>query len=55
MAFQLRGEKRCAVSINGDGGTSEGAFYEGDEHRRRAQVAGRLHGRKQQMGNLAAD
>jgi pyruvate dehydrogenase E1 component alpha subunit len=28
MAFQLRGEKRCAVSINGDGGTSEGAFYE---------------------------
>ena len=28
MAFQLRGEQRCAVSINGDGGTSEGAFYE---------------------------
>lgn len=28
MAFQYRGEKRCAVSINGDGGTSEGAFYE---------------------------
>jgi pyruvate dehydrogenase E1 component alpha subunit len=28
MAFQLRGEARCAVSINGDGGTSEGAFYE---------------------------
>lgn len=28
MAFQLRGEKRCAVSANGDGGTSEGAFYE---------------------------
>ncbi len=28
MAFQLRGEKRCAVSMNGDGGTSEGAFYE---------------------------
>lgn len=28
MAFQLRGEKRCAVSLNGDGGTSEGAFYE---------------------------
>jgi 2-oxoisovalerate dehydrogenase E1 component alpha subunit len=28
MAFQLRGETRCAVSINGDGGTSEGAFYE---------------------------
>lgn len=28
MAFQLRGESRCAVSINGDGGTSEGAFYE---------------------------
>jgi pyruvate dehydrogenase E1 component alpha subunit len=28
MAFQHRGEKRCAVSINGDGGTSEGAFYE---------------------------
>lgn len=28
MAFQLRGEPRCAVSINGDGGTSEGAFYE---------------------------
>jgi pyruvate dehydrogenase E1 component alpha subunit len=23
MAFQLRGEKRCAVSINGDGGTSD--------------------------------
>ena len=28
MAFQLRGEPRCAVSLNGDGGTSEGAFYE---------------------------
>lgn len=28
MAFQLRGEKRCVVSANGDGGTSEGAFYE---------------------------
>jgi pyruvate dehydrogenase E1 component alpha subunit len=28
MAFQLRGESRCAVSLNGDGGTSEGAFYE---------------------------
>ncbi len=28
MAYQLRGEPRCAVSINGDGGTSEGAFYE---------------------------
>ncbi len=28
MAFQLRGEPHCAVSINGDGGTSEGAFYE---------------------------
>ena len=28
MAFQLRGEARCAVSMNGDGGTSEGAFYE---------------------------
>jgi 2-oxoisovalerate dehydrogenase E1 component alpha subunit len=28
MAFQLRDEPRCAVSANGDGGTSEGAFYE---------------------------
>ncbi len=28
MAFQLRGEQRCAVCANGDGGTSEGAFYE---------------------------
>jgi len=28
MAFQLRGEPRCALSSNGDGGTSEGAFYE---------------------------
>lgn len=28
MAFQHRGERRCAVPINGDGGTSEGAFYE---------------------------
>ena len=28
MAIQLRGESRCAVSLNGDGGTSEGAFYE---------------------------
>jgi 2-oxoisovalerate dehydrogenase E1 component alpha subunit len=28
MAFQMRGEPHCAVSINGDGGTSEGAFYE---------------------------
>ncbi len=28
MAFKLRGEKRCAVASIGDGGTSEGAFYE---------------------------
>jgi pyruvate dehydrogenase E1 component alpha subunit len=28
MAFRLRGEKRCAVAYIGDGGTSEGAFYE---------------------------
>ncbi|HEX2139650.1 MAG TPA: pyruvate dehydrogenase (acetyl-transferring) E1 component subunit alpha [Woeseiaceae bacterium] len=28
MAFQLRDEPRCAVSTSGDGGTSEGAFYE---------------------------
>jgi 2-oxoisovalerate dehydrogenase E1 component alpha subunit len=28
MAFRLRKEPRCAVSTNGDGGTSEGAFYE---------------------------
>jgi pyruvate dehydrogenase E1 component alpha subunit len=28
MAYKLRGERRCAVSVIGDGGTSEGAFYE---------------------------
>ncbi|CAN5238959.1 pyruvate dehydrogenase (acetyl-transferring) E1 component subunit alpha [soil metagenome] len=28
MAFKLRGEKRCAVTVVGDGGTSEGIFYE---------------------------
>jgi pyruvate dehydrogenase E1 component alpha subunit len=28
MAFKLRGEARCALSFIGDGGTSEGAFYE---------------------------
>ncbi len=28
MAFKLRREKRCALSVVGDGGTSEGAFYE---------------------------
>jgi 2-oxoisovalerate dehydrogenase E1 component alpha subunit len=28
MAFRIRGEKRCAVAYIGDGGTSEGAFYE---------------------------
>ncbi len=28
MAFKLRREKRCAVTSIGDGGTSEGAFYE---------------------------
>lgn len=28
MAFKIRGEKRCAVAYIGDGGTSEGAFYE---------------------------
>jgi len=27
-AFKLRGEKRCALAVIGDGGTSEGAFYE---------------------------
>jgi 2-oxoisovalerate dehydrogenase E1 component alpha subunit len=29
MAMKIRGEKRCAVMFVGDGGTSEGAFYEG--------------------------
>jgi 2-oxoisovalerate dehydrogenase E1 component alpha subunit len=28
MAFKIRGERRCAVAYVGDGGTSEGAFYE---------------------------
>lgn len=28
MAFKLRGEPRCAVTVIGDGGTSEGPFYE---------------------------
>jgi pyruvate dehydrogenase E1 component alpha subunit len=28
MAFKIRGEPRCAVSFIGDGGTSQGAFYE---------------------------
>jgi pyruvate dehydrogenase E1 component alpha subunit len=28
LAYKLRGEKRCAVSVVGDGGTSEGHFYE---------------------------
>ena len=28
LAFQLRGEARCAVAFIGDGGTSQGAFYE---------------------------
>jgi 2-oxoisovalerate dehydrogenase E1 component alpha subunit len=28
MAFKIRGEARCAVGYIGDGGTSQGAFYE---------------------------
>ena len=28
MAFKIRGEKRCAVAYIGDGGTSQGSFYE---------------------------
>jgi len=28
MAFKVLGEPRCAVAYIGDGGTSEGAFYE---------------------------
>jgi pyruvate dehydrogenase E1 component alpha subunit len=28
MAFRVRNEKRCALAFIGDGGTSEGAFYE---------------------------
>jgi len=28
LAYKLRGEKRCAVTVVGDGGTSEGHFYE---------------------------
>jgi 2-oxoisovalerate dehydrogenase E1 component alpha subunit len=28
LAFQIRGEPRCAVAFIGDGGTSQGAFYE---------------------------
>jgi pyruvate dehydrogenase E1 component alpha subunit len=29
MAFKLRGEKRIAITYTGDGGTSQGDFYEG--------------------------
>lgn len=29
LAFKLRGEKRVAISYTGDGGTSQGDFYEG--------------------------
>jgi 2-oxoisovalerate dehydrogenase E1 component alpha subunit len=29
MAMKIKGEKRCSVTYIGDGGTSEGAFYEG--------------------------
>ena len=29
MAFKLRGEKRAAITYTGDGGTSQGDFYEG--------------------------
>jgi pyruvate dehydrogenase E1 component alpha subunit len=29
MAMKIRGEKRCSLTFIGDGGTSEGAFYEG--------------------------
>lgn len=28
MAMKIKGEKRCSVTFIGDGGTSEGAFYE---------------------------
>lgn len=28
LAYQIRGEPRCAVAFIGDGGTSQGAFYE---------------------------
>jgi len=28
MAFKIRGERRCALGFIGDGGTSQGAFYE---------------------------
>jgi 2-oxoisovalerate dehydrogenase E1 component alpha subunit len=28
MAFKIRGQARCAVAFIGDGGTSQGAFYE---------------------------
>ena len=28
LAMKIRGEKRCAVTVVGDGGTSEGSFYE---------------------------
>jgi pyruvate dehydrogenase E1 component alpha subunit len=28
LAYKLRGEKRCGVTVVGDGGTSEGHFYE---------------------------
>jgi pyruvate dehydrogenase E1 component alpha subunit len=28
LAMKIRGEKRCAVTVLGDGGTSEGSFYE---------------------------
>jgi 2-oxoisovalerate dehydrogenase E1 component alpha subunit len=29
MAMKIKGERRCSVTYIGDGGTSEGAFYEG--------------------------
>ena len=52
MAFKLREEPRCALSFIGDGGTSEGAFYEAINLAGARTLAGGVRDREQRLGDL---
>ena len=54
MAFKVRKEPRCALAYIGDGGTSEGAFYEALNLAGAARAARGLRHRQQWLGDLRA-
>ncbi len=54
MAFKIRKERRCALAYIGDGGTSEGAFYEALNLAGVARPARGIRHRQQRLGHLGA-